>query len=168
MRLPKFYNWNAVFGWTFYQPKKWISVLTFRGRIMTIFSGQHHQIQIELNSSLFKILSGLLWCVFYMAHIICVISYELSLEVWIPDSEIQTLSKKWFHSPSAILNQNFWYANSVNTIYFWRLKLQFLISRSADSFCSLISSKPHSDKWQSVNIYVSYVNICSHLRNSDC
>ena len=75
LRLPKFYNWNAVFGWTFYQPKKWISVLTFCWRIMTIFSGQHHQIQIELNSSLFKILVRpslvcILYGTYYMRHFV--------------------------------------------------------------------------------------------------
>ena len=143
-----------------------ISVLAFCWIITPTFSGQHHQIQIELNSSLFKILVRpplvcILYVTYYMRHFVWAQYRSLDFRLW-------NISEKWFHSPSAILNQNFWYANSVNTIYFWRLKLQFLISRSADSFCSLISSKPHSDKWQSVNIYVSYVNICSHLRNSDC
>ena len=86
LRLPKFYNWNAVFGWTFYQPKKWISVLTFRWRIMTIFSG-HHQIQIELNSSLFKILVRpplvcILYGTYYMRHFVWAQSRSLDARLW--------------------------------------------------------------------------------------
>ena len=90
LRLPKFYIWNASFGLTFYQPKKWISVLTFRWRIMTIFSGQHHQIQIELNSSLFKILVRppfvcILYGTYYMRHFVWAQSRSLVARLWNPD-----------------------------------------------------------------------------------
>ena len=50
--------------------------------------------------------------------------------------------------------------SEMQIIYFWRMKLQFIFSRPERwRFSVIISRKPSSDKWQSVNICVSYVNI---------